>query len=428
MYPNPQDVVPLPARPNLEQYKKQAKDLVKACRSGAADAFREWAARWPDHAGPIEQFARETLTSRDCALTAAQFVIARVHGFENWPKFSAHLDGLARAASLVSHFESAAEAIVTGDAATLERLLREHPGLIRARSTRGHRAMLLHYVAANGVENYRQRSPANAVRIAEILLDAGAEVDAEAEMYGGGCTTLGLAATSVYPEIAGVQDALMQTLIDHGAMIDRARGVGRTHSFVVGCLANGRAAAAEYLAARGASDLAARRRRRLDAVAGFFNADGTLKPLATFEQLGGFSGRASGRIAVVNFPRARRSRSALGTADKTDSTWPHWRLRRRRPAGRPPAAGPAAPSWWRAPASVPARVWRPAGSGRARPQPAWSPPERWSTLRGWTLTPRAHRSATGSTQTRACSRRFAANANIQGAPHQPRFDGRTIAV
>ena len=29
MYPNPQDVLPLPARPNLEQYKKQAKDLVR---------------------------------------------------------------------------------------------------------------------------------------------------------------------------------------------------------------------------------------------------------------------------------------------------------------------------------------------------------------------------------------------------------------
>jgi ankyrin repeat protein len=305
MYPNPQDVVPLPARPNLEQYRKQAKDLVKACRSGAADAFREWAARWPDHSEQIERFARETLTSRDCALTAAQFVIARMHGFQSWPKFSAHLDGLARAASPVSHFESAAEAIVAGDAATLERLLREHPELIHARSTREHRSTLLHYNAANGVENYRQKTPANAVRIAEILLDAGAEVDAEADMYGGRCTTLGLAATSVFPELAGVQNALMQLLIDRGAVIDGPRAMGRSASFVDGCLANGRPAAAEYLAAHGARlDLdGAAGIGRLDVVAGFFNADATLKPPATLEQLrAGFQWACQyGRTAVVKF-------------------------------------------------------------------------------------------------------------------------------
>jgi hypothetical protein len=305
MYPNPQDVIPVAPRPNLEQYKKLAKDLVKACRSDAADAIRRWAGRWPKDAGEIERFARETLTSRDCALTAAQFVIARMHGFESWPRFSAHLDALAREVSPISQFEVAADAIVAGDDVTLRRLLHDHPELIRARSTREHGATLLHYSAANGVENYRQKTPANAVRIAEILLDAGAEVDAEADMYGGGCTTLGLAATSVYPELAGVQNALMQTLIDRGAVIDRPRGVGRTHSFVVGCLANGRAAAAEYLAAHGARlDLdGAAGIGRLDVVAGFFNADGSLKPPATREQLrAGFDWACQyGRTDVVRF-------------------------------------------------------------------------------------------------------------------------------
>jgi len=33
MYPNPQEALPLAPRPNLEQYRKLAKDLVKACRS-----------------------------------------------------------------------------------------------------------------------------------------------------------------------------------------------------------------------------------------------------------------------------------------------------------------------------------------------------------------------------------------------------------
>jgi hypothetical protein len=75
-------------------------------------------------------------------------------------------------------FEAAADAIVDGDLATLGRLLSENPGLVRARSSRAHRATLLHYVSANGVEDFRQKTPANIVDVTRTLLDAGAEVDA----------------------------------------------------------------------------------------------------------------------------------------------------------------------------------------------------------------------------------------------------------
>jgi fructose-1,6-bisphosphatase len=46
MFPNPQDALPLPRQPNLEQYKKLAKELIKACKSGEPDAIRDWASRW----------------------------------------------------------------------------------------------------------------------------------------------------------------------------------------------------------------------------------------------------------------------------------------------------------------------------------------------------------------------------------------------
>jgi len=259
MFPNPQSALPLPPRPNVERYRKLAKELVKASKSGAIDG---WAEEWirelakltpierADRSiNDVEKFAVHVLSER-CTLTGAQFVIARSHGFESWPRFVKHLEGLANK-SPVSRFERAADAIADGDAATMKRLLREDPALIRARSTREHGATLLHYVAANGVENYRQKTPKNIVEITEMLLTEGAEVDATAEVYGGGCTTLGLAATSVHPERAGVQEALLQILLDQGANAE-LQSAGNRHSLVVACLANGRPGAAEFLAARGA--------------------------------------------------------------------------------------------------------------------------------------------------------------------------------
>jgi hypothetical protein len=70
------------------------------------------------------------------------------------------------------------------------------------RSMREHGAGLLHYVSANEVEGYRQRTPRNIVEISELLLKAGADVRAAANVYGRGSTTLGLTATSLHPERA----------------------------------------------------------------------------------------------------------------------------------------------------------------------------------------------------------------------------------
>jgi ankyrin repeat protein len=199
--------------------------------------------------------------------------MARSHGFESWPKFSKHLEALAQKTSTASRFEAAADAIVTGDLAALKRLLREDPKLIHARSTREHNSTLLHYTSANGVEGYRQKTPKNIAGIAELLLDAGAEIDAISNVYGGGCTTLGLAATSVHPELAGVQEPLLQIFLDHGARMDGPAIAGNRHSIVNACIANGRPKAAEFLAQRGAHlDLAgAAALGRLDLVKSLFD-------------------------------------------------------------------------------------------------------------------------------------------------------------
>jgi hypothetical protein len=88
---------------------------------------------------------------------------------------------LARANSPVSTFEAAADGIVNGDIAMLRKLLAENPGLARERSTREHRSTLLHYVSANGVEDFRQKTPPNIVEITNLLLDAGADPNAESD-------------------------------------------------------------------------------------------------------------------------------------------------------------------------------------------------------------------------------------------------------
>jgi ankyrin repeat protein len=238
------DAVPLPPHPHLGFYKKLAKDLVKAGDDPAA--LREWVKRFapPDQIERVESHMRSAKIAK---LADAQFAIARVHGFASWPKFARHVDALQHSGSTDSKFEQAADAIVSGDMATLRRLLDERPELIRQRSSREHRSTLLHYVSANGIEDFRQRTPPNIVEITRLLLDAGADVNAESDAYGGHSMTLGLVATSVHPESAGVQIELMELLLDRGAIIERVPGEA-----VRACLANGRANAARFLATRGA--------------------------------------------------------------------------------------------------------------------------------------------------------------------------------
>src|SRR5207249_10703266 len=116
---------------------------------------------------------------------------------------------------------------------------------------------LLHYVAANGVEGGRQKTPTNAVEIAKILLEAGAEVDALADMYDVKCTTMSMLVSSCHPAKAGVQVALAETLLDYGAA---SKGPGSAwQSGLLTALTFGYVETAEALAKRGAplADIAA---------------------------------------------------------------------------------------------------------------------------------------------------------------------------
>ncbi len=80
----------LPARPNLEQYRKQAKDLVRDFGLAVPEALR----RGKRHHPRLHKLSAPDLRSARFTRTDAQLVIAREHGFESWPRFIRHIEML----------------------------------------------------------------------------------------------------------------------------------------------------------------------------------------------------------------------------------------------------------------------------------------------------------------------------------------------
>src|ERR1041385_332579 len=142
------DVRPLPAHPGLAQFKEEVNDLVRAWKSGDPQTIQRVKRYHPRHQSPEDAVEAAVLRSGqppDREVLAANFtfadarlVIAREHGFLAWPEFADHLESIGRKDSRALRFESAADSIVSGDVAALERLLHEDPEVIRGRSTPAH--------------------------------------------------------------------------------------------------------------------------------------------------------------------------------------------------------------------------------------------------------------------------------------------------
>ena len=100
----------LPNRPSLAQLRKQAKELVQQLRSGdpsATDRLRKYK---PNVSDPI--------------LADAQFVLAREHGFESWPRLVHHIEA-AQLSDLEQHRRIAEDLLAvynSADAAAATRL------------------------------------------------------------------------------------------------------------------------------------------------------------------------------------------------------------------------------------------------------------------------------------------------------------------
>src|SRR3989442_4535630 len=183
----------LPSRPNLEQLKNQAKDLLKSLKSDDPDAIqrvRENHPRWSATAEP-------EMDAAALSLGDAQLVIAREYGFASWPKLKEHVDAVVLDAS--EPMELFKKAFAQHDAVLFQRLLDRHPDL---------KARINEPVAAFDapvITRVRSRE------MLDVLLAAGGGINAKRRWWGGGFGLL----HGARPEVAA--DA-----IERGAGVDVA--------------------------------------------------------------------------------------------------------------------------------------------------------------------------------------------------------------
>jgi len=143
--------------PDLDQLKRQAKELREEFLSGEHDALVEVNTHF--HGADRSKFA----------LHDAQFVIARAYGFESWPKLKAYIDGVT-----VKRLEEAAR---TADLDQVRVLLKVRPELAQMSSALHHavttrqpemvRVLMRHGASArDGVYPHRDATSPLAIAIA----------------------------------------------------------------------------------------------------------------------------------------------------------------------------------------------------------------------------------------------------------------------
>jgi hypothetical protein len=177
----------LPAKPNLEHLKKQAKDLLHNFQQGDAAAVERFhsLASLPASASP--------------KLADAQYVIAYDYGFASWPKLKEHVESLTRARTPA---EMLAAAVCASDAERTARVLESHPRL----KSQLNEPMAGYGHGMQALLAAVQRSDRKTI---EVLLGAGADISARSRWWSGGIGVLDECA----PGMAAF-------LIERGAAID----------------------------------------------------------------------------------------------------------------------------------------------------------------------------------------------------------------
>src|SRR6266852_7937023 len=116
--------------PDLDQLKRQAKELLRAFSAGEAGAVAE-----------VNAHYRET-DPGNFALHDAQLVLARAYGFDSWPKLKAHVDGVT--------VKRLVDAVRAGDLVQTRAMLKIRPEL--AHMSTSNLQVLHHSVLARSPE------------------------------------------------------------------------------------------------------------------------------------------------------------------------------------------------------------------------------------------------------------------------------------
>lgn len=207
---------------DLDQYRTQAKELVKLARSEDPAALAR-----------IREHHPEGERALPLKLADAQLVVARELEFESWPRLKAHLE-----------FLKARQAMDDGDVERFRALVAANPKVLQYRCTRGepygpgyfHNAILLWHIAGNPD---RAPIPPNIVEITRVILSY--PVAPEHAKY-----TMGLILTSRQASVSGVALPLMDLLNEAGAEGDLT-----SPGALVGPIFNVASETAEAMVARG---------------------------------------------------------------------------------------------------------------------------------------------------------------------------------
>lgn len=173
----------LPARPNLEHLKNQARTLLR--QSHAAD---------PSATARLAAFG---VTAAQAKLADALHVIAREYGFDTWPALKLHIE-----AASGDSIEALTAAIRSNDAALVRQVLARHSDL-KARIDEPIPASSFHEPAILMAVHRNNRE------MVDALLDAGANINERTRWWAGGFGVLDAAG----PELA-------EYLISRGAYVD----------------------------------------------------------------------------------------------------------------------------------------------------------------------------------------------------------------
>jgi len=159
--------------PDLDQLKRQAKELLEAFVAGLPDAVAEVNAHYRD------------ADAATFALSHAQLVLARAYGFDSWPKLKAYVDG-----ATVTRL---ADAVRAGDVERARAMIKARPELVNMQMSYGDEHRPLHYAVM-------ERKP----EMARLLMESGADAREGIHPHRDATTALTLAIERGYDEIVAI--------------------------------------------------------------------------------------------------------------------------------------------------------------------------------------------------------------------------------